>query len=72
MIHKLAAALAALALAAVAAVPGGAEKISAPRMILEETSFDFQKVKEGEALEHDFVVRNEGDQPLEIEKVVPG
>ena len=72
MANKLAVAMAALILAAVTAVPGGAEKISAPRMVLEQTDFDFREVEEGEVLTHDFIVRNEGDKPLEIEKVTPG
>lgn len=72
MVNKIAVAGAALMLTAMTAVPGGAEKISAPRMVLEETDFDFQKVEEGDILEHDFIVRNEGDQPLEIKKVAPG
>jgi hypothetical protein len=72
MVNKIAVAGAALMLTAMTAVPGGAEKISAPRMVLEETDFDFQKVEEGDILEHDFIVRNEGDQPLEIKKVTPG
>jgi hypothetical protein len=72
MINRLAVAAAALVFAAVTPVPGGAEKISAPRMVLEETDFDFQEVEEGEVLEHDFVVRNAGEKPLEIKKVTPG
>lgn len=72
MIHRFAVLAAALILTAASAAPVGAEKVSAPRMILEETSFDFQKVEEGDVLEHDFVVRNEGEKPLEIEKVAPG
>ena len=72
MANKLAVAMAALILAVVTAVPGGAEKISAPRMVLERSDYDFQAVEEGEVLRHDFIVRNEGDKPLEIEKVTPG
>ena len=72
MVNKFSVAVAALILTAVTAVPGGAEKISAPRMVLEQTDFDFREVEEGEVLTHDFIVRNEGDKPLEIEKVAPG
>ncbi|MCF8061637.1 MAG: DUF1573 domain-containing protein [Deltaproteobacteria bacterium] len=72
MKKALAVAAAALILAAATSVPCGAEKISAPRMLLEETTFDFQEVDEGDVLEHDFIVKNKGNQPLEIKKVSPG
>ena len=51
---------------------GWADEIPAPRMVMDETSFDFQEVEEGAVLAHDFVVKNVGDQVLEIKKVVPG
>ncbi len=54
------------------ALPCRGQTISAPRMVLEETSFDFGKVDEGTVVEHDFIVVNKGNQPLEIMKVVPG
>ena len=43
-----------------------------PRMVLKETSFDFGVVQEGERLVHEFHVRNQGDQVLEIKDVQPG
>ncbi len=46
--------------------------ISAPRMVIDEPTFHFQEVDEGAVLEHDFMVKNLGEQPLEIKKVAPG
>jgi hypothetical protein len=39
---------------------------------MEEPAFDFKRVKEGDVLEHAFRFANLGDEPLEIQKVVPG
>ena len=43
-----------------------------PKLVIENKTFDFQKVDEGTILEHAFVVKNVGDQPLQIQKVRPG
>ena len=43
-----------------------------PRMVLDEYFFDFKDVKEGEAIEHTFRVRNQGDRTLQIKDVKPG
>ena len=43
-----------------------------PRMVLDEYFFDFKDVKEGEAIEHTFRVRNQGEQTLQIKDVKPG
>ena len=51
---------------------GWADGGPAPRLVMDETSFHFQEVDEGTVLEHDFIVKNAGNQALEIKKVVPG
>jgi hypothetical protein len=45
---------------------------AAPKLVLKEEVFDFQEVTEGKTLEHDFVIRNQGDQPLTIQDVKTG
>jgi hypothetical protein len=49
-----------------------AQKVRAPKMILEEQVFDFKEVMEGDVVQHTFKVFNEGDQTLEIKNVKPG
>ncbi len=61
----------AVAMVTAAAAPCRAEAVSAPRMMIEETSHDFGIVDEGSVLTHAFTVRNTGDRPLEIKKVTP-
>jgi len=51
---------------------GWAQQAIGPRMVLEEKDFDAKQIKEGEIIGHTFIVRNTGDQPLEIKKVNPG
>ncbi len=43
-----------------------------PRIELAETSFDFGEMVEGKSYMHDFKMKNTGNVPLEIKKVVPG
>ena len=49
-----------------------AEKMTGPRMLIEETLFDAKEVPEGEMIQHTFRILNIGDQPLEIKNVRPG
>ena len=49
-----------------------AQKVIGPKMVLKEKTVDYKEVDEGEVIEHVFKVLNEGDQPLQIEKVKPG
>ena len=49
-----------------------AQENKEPIMVMEEKSFDFKEVKEGEVLEHVFKVLNKGDRDLKIIKVQPG
>lgn len=49
-----------------------AGEISGPRLVIEERIFEHQAVEQGEIVEHTFRVQNQGDETLEIKKVVPG
>jgi len=52
--------------------PLWAQEVKGPKMVLKEQVFDFKEVKEGETIEHTFLIFNKGGQPLEIKKVKPG
>ncbi len=43
-----------------------------PSLSISETVYDFGEVDEGEEVAHGFVVRNNGQEPLEIHQVRPG
>lgn len=43
-----------------------------PRAILPETVFEFGTVVEGTEVAHDFVILNDGDEPLQINQVLSG
>ena len=49
-----------------------AGEISGPRLVMEESTFEHEAVEQGEIIEHTFKIRNQGDETLEIKKVVPG
>ena len=49
---------------------GGKE--TAPVIEVEEPTYDFDQVTEGETVKHDFRVFNRGNKPLDIKKVKPG
>ena len=46
--------------------------VVAPIMVLEESTYDFGEVSEGDVVTHDFRVVNKGAVPLEIKGVKPG
>ena len=48
------------------------EKKATPVIEVEEPTYDFHQVTEGEKMKHDFRVFNRGNAPLEIESVKPG
>lgn len=48
----------------------GAQK--GPRAYLPETVFAFKPVVEGTEIVHEFILRNQGDTPLKILKIVSG
>ncbi len=43
-----------------------------PKVEIESLSYDFGSVFEGNDVIHDFVIKNTGDAPLDIEKVRTG
>ncbi len=43
-----------------------------PVVEVEESTYDFKQVSQGEIVKHDFRVFNRGDASLEIKKVKPG
>jgi hypothetical protein len=43
-----------------------------PLAVMTESTFSFGSVVEGTQIEHDFVLKNNGADPLIIEKIVPG
>ena len=46
--------------------------VTGPRMVIEEPTFDAGKVDQGTVLDHSFIVKNTGDEELQITKVDPG
>ena len=48
------------------------EKEAIPVIEVEEPTYDFHQVTEGETIKHDFRVFNRGKAPLEIKSVKPG
>lgn len=60
--------VAVLAVLALVALPAVA---AAPRAVVEKPVVDVGKVKKGELIRHEFVIRNTGDAPLEISEVKP-
>lgn len=45
--------------------------MAAPKAVPAEPVFQFVPVPEGQNLSHDFIIRNEGDAPLNITDVIP-
>jgi hypothetical protein len=43
-----------------------------PKLVVENSSYEFDPVVDGTLVNHDFVVRNEGDAVLNIQKVKTG
>ena len=48
----------------------GAESV--PVIEVEQPTYDFKQVSQGEVVKHDFRVSNRGEASLEIKKVKPG
>ncbi|PLX84150.1 MAG: hypothetical protein C0617_08705 [Desulfuromonas sp.] len=51
------------------ALGAGPARAGAPRLVAELSDFDFGRVYAGEKVEHTFSFRNEGDAPLNIDRV---
>jgi hypothetical protein len=47
------------------------DKQRAPKIVFENETYQYGKVKSGEIIEHDFVFKNEGKNPLKILKAKP-
>lgn len=45
---------------------------SIPKMVIPESIHDFGVVPEGEIVEYNFIIRNEGNAELELKRVKPG
>ena len=52
--------------------PGAPTKVQGPKILIEETTFDWGRVLHGEVVEHTFKVKNVGTETLRITKVQPG
>ncbi|MBU0735160.1 MAG: DUF1573 domain-containing protein [Proteobacteria bacterium] len=48
------------------------QETAGPKIMMEEQTFDFKEIKEGDVLEHSFKLSNKGNQTLEIISVRPG
>ena len=46
--------------------------VKAPKVFLPETMFEFQPVLEGSEVVHEFVLKNQGEAPLNILQIKPG
>ena len=44
---------------------------AAPKAVPVNPVFEFSSLPEGEHIDHEFIVRNEGDTPLNITSVLP-
>jgi Protein of unknown function (DUF1573) len=49
--------------------PAGVLAGSGPKIVIDEKIFDFKEMIEGQRVEHVFKVVNQGDQPLELQKI---
>ncbi|MCG8619829.1 MAG: DUF1573 domain-containing protein [Desulfobacterales bacterium] len=45
--------------------------LAAPKAVPVNPSFEFSDVAEGQSITHEFMIRNEGDSPLNILGVIP-
>ncbi len=43
-----------------------------PSVVLPDATYTFEKIVDGQAVLHDFIVKNNGNATLEIRKVNPG
>lgn len=48
------------------------EDVKHPKAVVPEQAFDFKSVDEGSVIEHAFVIRNEGEAPLNVLDVRTG
>jgi hypothetical protein len=48
-----------------------AQESKGPKIIAKEVQYDFGKVVEGTVASHVFEIRNGGNEPLDIERIMP-
>jgi Protein of unknown function (DUF1573) len=48
-----------------------AQESKGPKIIAKEVQYDFGKVVEGTKVSHIFEIRNGGNEPLDIERIMP-
>ncbi len=48
-----------------------AQEANGPKIIAKEVQYDFGKVVEGTQASHVFEIRNGGNEPLDIERIMP-
>jgi len=48
------------------------ENEAVPVIEIEDPTYDFQEIRQGDVVKHDFRVFNRGSAPLEIKSVKPG
>jgi hypothetical protein len=58
-------------LVGVVSTHSGAWAQSGPKLVIPEREFDFGSVSQGQKVEHEFVVRNDGDEDLLIQRIAP-
>lgn len=46
--------------------------LAGPQVVLPENKYEFSSALEGSEVAHDFIVKNEGDEPLKILKIKSG
>jgi len=49
--------------------PGAAPAAGTPRLVVEENHHNYGRVIQGELVQHEYIVRNDGDGPLLIKNV---
>jgi hypothetical protein len=52
--------------------PENDPQLLVPHLVVIESQFEFDRVLEGEEVEHDFLIENRGDAPLAIHQVRTG
>lgn len=42
-----------------------------PKMVIKEKTYNYGEVRQGQTIEHQFKIKNEGDEALKIKRVAP-
>lgn len=51
--------------------PAQEEKPKGPKIFVDNTSFDLAEIDEGTPITHTYIIKNDGNEDLKIEKVQP-